>query len=193
MSRCCARRRTTSVNSPRPTCAASAWRPHIPPISARSRATASRPTGPGAPRRAIPRLRRHKPRRNRRTHHALRADRHVGRRPDLPSFWRPATATVRIGDRVETALHLLQVWMIRPMGGEKMAVLYPQDGYSAPAAAGACRQGATAFGSSFLIGPVEVERRPSCGSGGRVRPALAHLHATIRARRDRAREDGGHR
>jgi len=47
----------------------------------------------------------------------------------FPSFWRPATATVRIGERVETGVHLLQVWMIRPMGGEEVLVLYPQDGY----------------------------------------------------------------
>ena len=44
-------------------------------------------------------------------------------------FWRPSTATVRIGDRVEKNMHLLQVWMIRPMGGEEVLVLYPQDGY----------------------------------------------------------------
>src|SRR5262245_28371840 len=31
------------------------------------------------------------------------------------SFWRPATTTVRIGNRVEKGIHLLQVWMIRPM------------------------------------------------------------------------------
>jgi hypothetical protein len=77
-----------------------------------------------------------------------------------PSFWRPATATVRIGDRIEKGLHLLQVWLRRPMGGEEVLVLYPQDGYwrvrpRAPAALAP-----TAFGSSFLLGPVEVNERP---------------------------------
>jgi hypothetical protein len=78
----------------------------------------------------------------------------------FPTYWRPATATVRIGDRVETGLHMLQIWTIRPMGGEEVLILYPQDGYwrirpKAP-------QGAapTAFGSSFLVGPVEFEGRP---------------------------------
>jgi hypothetical protein len=47
----------------------------------------------------------------------------------MPTFWRPSTATVRIGDRVERNLHLVQVWMIRPMGGEEVLVFYPQDGY----------------------------------------------------------------
>jgi hypothetical protein len=78
----------------------------------------------------------------------------------FPTYWRPSTATVRIGDKVEKGLHMLQIWTIRPMGGEEVLILYPQDGYwrirpKAP-------QGAapTAFGSSFLIGPVEVEGRP---------------------------------
>jgi hypothetical protein len=75
-------------------------------------------------------------------------------------FWRPATATVRIGARVEKGIHLLQVWMIRPMGGEEVAVLYPQDGYWRLRPLAPARLAPTAFGSSFLIGPVEVEERP---------------------------------
>src|SRR5262245_41517872 len=47
----------------------------------------------------------------------------------FPSFWRPTTTLVRIGDRIASDIHLLQVWMIRPMGGEEVLVLYPQDGY----------------------------------------------------------------
>jgi hypothetical protein len=75
-------------------------------------------------------------------------------------FWRPATATVRIGDRVHTGLHLLQVWMIRPMGGEEVLVLYPQDGYWRLRPLAPAGMSPTAFGSSFLIGPVDVEGRP---------------------------------
>jgi hypothetical protein len=78
----------------------------------------------------------------------------------FPSFWRPATATVRIGTRVEKGLHLLQVWMIRPMGGEEVLVLYPQDGYWRLRPLAPAGLAPTAFGSSFLIGPVEVEGRP---------------------------------
>ena len=76
------------------------------------------------------------------------------------SFWRPATATVRIGDRTWNGIHLLQVWMIRPMGGEEVAVLYPQDGYWRLRPLAPAGLAPTAFGSSFLIGPVEVEQRP---------------------------------
>ncbi len=78
----------------------------------------------------------------------------------MPTYWRPATASVRIGDKVETGLHLLQVWMIRPMGGEEVLVLYPQDGYWRLRPLAPEGRAPTAFGSSFLIGPVEVEGRP---------------------------------
>jgi hypothetical protein len=76
------------------------------------------------------------------------------------NFWRPSTATVRIGNRVEKGLHLLQVWMIRPMGGEEVLVLYPQDGYWRLRPLAPAGMAPTAFGSSFLVGPVEMEGRP---------------------------------
>jgi hypothetical protein len=78
----------------------------------------------------------------------------------FPTFWRPSTATVRIGDRVETGVHLLQVWMIRPMGGEEVLVLYPQDGYWRARPMAPAGMAPTAFGSSFLVGPVEIDERP---------------------------------
>ena len=37
-----------------------------------------------------------------------------------PGFWRPSTATVRIGDRVEQGVHLLQVWLRRTDGAEEV-------------------------------------------------------------------------
>ena len=76
------------------------------------------------------------------------------------TFWRPANAIVRINDRVETGVHLLQVWRIRPMGGEEVAVLYPQDGYWRLRPMAPPHMAPTAFGSSFLVGPVEIEGRP---------------------------------
>lgn len=78
----------------------------------------------------------------------------------MPTFWRPATATFRIGDRVEKGLHLVQVWMIRPMGGEEVLVLYPQDGYWRIRPLAPEGRAPTAFGTSFLVGPVETEVRP---------------------------------
>ncbi len=78
----------------------------------------------------------------------------------FPTYWRPSTAKVRIGDRVETGLHLLQFWTIRPMGGEEILVLYPQDGYWRIRPKAPDGRAPTAFGSSFLIGPVEEDGRP---------------------------------
>lgn len=78
----------------------------------------------------------------------------------FPTFWRPANATVRIGDRVEKGLHLIQVWTLRTDGAEEVLVLYPQDGYwrARPMAPSGMRN--TAYGSSFLVGPIEVDGRP---------------------------------
>ena len=78
----------------------------------------------------------------------------------LESYWRPATAAVRVGDRVERNIHLLQLWQIRPMGGEEVLVLYPQDGYWRIRPMAPQGMAPTAFGSSFLVGPVEEDGRP---------------------------------
>lgn len=77
------------------------------------------------------------------------------------SFWRNAGARVVIGDKVHEGIHLLQVWVIRPMGGEEVMVLYPQDGYWRMRPKAPSGRAPTAFGSSFLIGPIgEDQGRP---------------------------------
>ena len=78
----------------------------------------------------------------------------------FPTFWRPATVPVRIGDRVEKGLHLIQVWLLRNDGAEEVLVLYPQDGYWRPRPMTPAGMRATSYGSSFLIGPVEEDGRP---------------------------------
>lgn len=75
-------------------------------------------------------------------------------------FWRSSSATVRVGNRVEKDVHLIQLWQIRPNGGEEVVVFYPQDGYWRMRPRGPKGRDLTAFGSSFLIGPVEVDERP---------------------------------
>jgi hypothetical protein len=82
----------------------------------------------------------------------------VGHR--YPSFWRPSTATFRIGRRVEHGLHLVQVWLRRGARGEEAIVLYPQDGYWRARPLTPPRHQPTAYGSSFLVGPIEQEGRP---------------------------------
>ena len=76
------------------------------------------------------------------------------------TFWRPNVVSVRVDQRVETGLHLLQLWHWHHERSEEVLVLYPADGYwrARPLAPSHLR--ATAYGSSFLIGPVEVQRRP---------------------------------
>lgn len=78
----------------------------------------------------------------------------------LPTFWRPANATVTIGENVFKGLHLVQVWTIRPMGGEEVLVFYPQDGYWRLRPKAPAGRDLTAFGSSILIGPVTEAGRP---------------------------------
>jgi hypothetical protein len=78
----------------------------------------------------------------------------------FPSFWRATTPPVRIENRLEKGLHLIQVWMLRPMGAEEVLVLYPPDGYWRLRPLAPTGLAATAFGSSFLVGPVEVDERP---------------------------------
>lgn len=78
----------------------------------------------------------------------------------FPSFWRPATAKVRIGDRVEEGIHMLQVWLLRNDGAEEVLVLYPQDGYWRPRPMTPPDMRSTGYGSSFIVGPLDYAGRP---------------------------------
>ncbi len=78
----------------------------------------------------------------------------------FPAFWRPSNATVRVGDRVEKGLHMLQVWLLRTDGAEEVLVLYPQDGYWRPRPMTPPNMRNTGYGSSFLVGPIDREERP---------------------------------
>jgi len=78
----------------------------------------------------------------------------------FPSFWRPATVPVRVGERVEQGLHLVQVYQRIGQRMEEMLVVYPPDGYWRARPLPAKHMGWTAYGSSFMIGPVTIEGRP---------------------------------
>jgi hypothetical protein len=78
----------------------------------------------------------------------------------FPSFWRPATVPVRAGGRVETGLHLLQLYMKFKERTEEVLVLYPADGYWRARPLPPVNLSYSAYGSSFLIGPVETAGRP---------------------------------
>src|SRR5215510_15016653 len=78
----------------------------------------------------------------------------------FPSFWRPATVPVRVGARVETGLHLLQLFTKFRERTEEVLVLYPADGYWRARPLPPEHLSYSAYGSSFLIGPVETAGRP---------------------------------
>ena len=78
----------------------------------------------------------------------------------FPSFWRPNDVPFRVGDTVEKGFHLVQFWMWHRERAEEIMVLYPPDGYwrARPLPFEDMRW--TAYGSSFLVGPVETQERP---------------------------------
>lgn len=78
----------------------------------------------------------------------------------FPTFWRPETATVTVGGKTTRGLHMIQLWRLRPNGGEEVLVFYPQDGYWRARPLAPKGRDLTAFGSSFLVGPVEYDERP---------------------------------
>src|SRR5437879_7364264 len=47
----------------------------------------------------------------------------------IPNFWRKNIVPVRVGDRIETGVQLLQLWTRTQDRAEEVLVLYQQDGY----------------------------------------------------------------
>lgn len=78
----------------------------------------------------------------------------------FPGFWRPNDVTFKVGDRVEKGLHMVQLWMLVNGRSEEVLVVYPPDGYwrARPLPPGHMRW--SAYGSSFLVGPIEDKGRP---------------------------------
>lgn len=77
-----------------------------------------------------------------------------------PSFWRTQNVPVRVGERVVNGLHLLQLWVRHQERAEEVLVLYPPDGYWRARPLPPAHLRWTAYGSSFLVGPVDVDERP---------------------------------
>jgi hypothetical protein len=78
----------------------------------------------------------------------------------FPSFWRPNQVPVRVGNRTETGFHLLQLWTRYQERAEEVLVIYPADGYWRARPLPPQNLRWSAYGSSFLIGPVEIKGRP---------------------------------
>jgi hypothetical protein len=78
----------------------------------------------------------------------------------IPNFWRKGPVPVRVGDRVETGVQLLQLWVRANDRAEEVLVLYPTDGYWRARPLPPTNLKWSAYGSSFLVGPVELKERP---------------------------------
>ena len=76
------------------------------------------------------------------------------------NFWRDKDVPIRVGDRVEHGLHLIQLWVRRHERAEEVLVLYPADGYWRIRPLPPAHLGWSAYGSSFLVGPIEQAGRP---------------------------------
>lgn len=78
-------------------------------------------------------------------------------------FWRTGDVPFRVADRVEHGLQLIQLWVRRNERAEEVLVIYPADGYWRLRPLAPAHLGASAYGSSVLIGPVETDGRPFVG------------------------------
>lgn len=78
----------------------------------------------------------------------------------LPTFWRPAETPIRIGDKTFQGIHAFQLWIKHRERAEEILVFYPPDGYWRIRPLPFADMRWTAYGSSFLIGPVEIKERP---------------------------------
>jgi hypothetical protein len=78
----------------------------------------------------------------------------------IPNFWRKTIVPVRVGDRIETGVQLLQLWTRANDRAEEVLVLYPQDGYWRGRPLPPVNLKWSAYGSSFMVGPVEFKERP---------------------------------
>jgi hypothetical protein len=76
------------------------------------------------------------------------------------TFWRPEQVTVRVGGREERGLHLLQLIRRGTARDVEMLVVYPSDGYWRLKPLPPAHLPDTAYGSSFLVGPVTFDGRP---------------------------------
>lgn len=77
-----------------------------------------------------------------------------------PSFWRAESVPLTVAGRTEAGLHLIQLF--HKEGGRRIeyAVLYPPDGYWRLKPLPPANLPDSAYGSSFLVGPVEEDGRP---------------------------------
>jgi len=77
-----------------------------------------------------------------------------------PDFWRPTVVPVTVGRLTQNFLHLVQLWKKTAAGPVEFLVFYPQDGYWRLKTLPPAEMHEVAYGSSFLLGPIETSSRP---------------------------------
>ncbi|MDR3374376.1 MAG: hypothetical protein P4L98_11670 [Ancalomicrobiaceae bacterium] len=77
-----------------------------------------------------------------------------------PDFWRPTVVPVKVGKLTQNFLHLVQLWKKTAAGPVEFLVFYPQDGYWRLKTLPPFELKEVAYGSSFLLGPIETSTRP---------------------------------
>jgi hypothetical protein len=76
------------------------------------------------------------------------------------NFWRPDIVDVKVGTKVERGLHLLQLLRREPKADIEILVVYPADGYWRAKPLPPSQLADSAYGSSFLFGPIDEDQRP---------------------------------
>jgi hypothetical protein len=76
------------------------------------------------------------------------------------TFWRPDVVDFHVGDKLEAGLHLVQLLQRGAARDIEILVVYPADGYWRPKPLPPATLSDSAYGSSFLFGPIEENLRP---------------------------------
>jgi hypothetical protein len=79
---------------------------------------------------------------------------------EFSDYWRRRDVPVRIGERVEHNLTMVQLWVFVRGKAEQVIVLYPTDGIWRIHPLPPANLPWSAYGSSFFVGPVETQERP---------------------------------
>ena len=78
----------------------------------------------------------------------------------VTGFWRRAEVPLAVGANVTHQLQLVQLFIKTPKGPYEYLVLYPLDGYWRARPLPPARLEQVAYGTSFLVGPIDQKERP---------------------------------
>lgn len=78
----------------------------------------------------------------------------------FPKFWRDRKVPFTVSGKTNDTFHLIQVWVRHNERAEEVLVVYPVDGYWRARPLPPKHLGWSAYGSSFLIGPIEDVQGP---------------------------------